>query len=175
MAILSCRTAPGIASFLTVDVPTVLSLLQENDLSSARWWLDAVREDYPAGGGDDSLAGLPFSRFWEKGKPGTPEEIRYAAASLLAGAADATEVVDILTSGRDRANSGVMRTNFDLALARAFAALERNVGSVAGGGASFPGGPAIGYSLHSARSDIGTIASGERCGTHRNCPALRLP
>jgi hypothetical protein len=60
MAILSCRTAPGIASFLTVDVPTVLSLLQENDLSSARWWLDAVREDYPAGGGDDSLAGLPF-------------------------------------------------------------------------------------------------------------------
>jgi transglutaminase-like putative cysteine protease/tetratricopeptide (TPR) repeat protein len=62
----------------------VLALADEGNLKLARTWLDRVRKEVHAGGGDDVLSGPPFARLWEQGEEGSAEQIRVAAVSLLA-------------------------------------------------------------------------------------------
>jgi len=61
----------------------VLDRIDKGDLSSARQFLDWLREDSHLGGGDDPLAGPVFPRLWTKGAAPDPRRMKLAAASLL--------------------------------------------------------------------------------------------
>jgi transglutaminase-like putative cysteine protease/tetratricopeptide (TPR) repeat protein len=61
----------------------VLDRLAENDQSAARVLLDWLREDQHLAGGDDPLAGVPFPRFWTKGKDSDAAKTKLAAAAIL--------------------------------------------------------------------------------------------
>jgi len=63
----------------------VLQLAAQGKTESAKIWLDRARQELPAGSGDDPLSGQMFSRFWHQGQTASPEQIRTAAALLLAG------------------------------------------------------------------------------------------
>ncbi len=95
------------------------------NLPAARTWLDWALEEAPASRDDDPLGGLPFTRFWIKGAEADESQIRYAAASLMAGSTLAAErAVPILEQGRKSA-SGNDLVDFDSALALAFMTLEQ--------------------------------------------------
>ena len=105
----------------------VLERVGNVDLAGARHWLDWAREEMPLQGGEDPFAGPPFPRFWERGKQGDKDAIRYAAASILAEG-EKTEVeraIPILQEGLAKAASDAERLRFDLALAHAFLKLKR--------------------------------------------------
>src|SRR5262249_32203972 len=72
---------PGVAQ-------RVLALADAGNLALARTWLDRVRKDVHAGGGDDVLSGPPFAHLWEQGQEGSVDQIRAAAAALLAESSD---------------------------------------------------------------------------------------
>ena len=103
----------------------VLNRLNKGDLPGARRWLDWAREERSPLGGNDPFVGSRFGSFWEKDSKKGPDQIRYAAASLIAETAAADRAIPILQEGRQRAVSDQVRLNFDLALAGAFARLER--------------------------------------------------
>jgi hypothetical protein len=65
---------------------------------------------------DDPTAGSPSARFWEKEQNGGRDEMRYAAASLLAGATGGVGI-EILKEGREKARSEGARLDFNVALA----------------------------------------------------------
>jgi tetratricopeptide (TPR) repeat protein/transglutaminase-like putative cysteine protease len=73
-------TAPG--DFSGVG-RLVLKLVNEGKTELARTWLDRVRQELPAGGGDDPLSGAMFSRVWHEGQNADAQAIRLAAALLL--------------------------------------------------------------------------------------------
>ena len=103
-----------------------LRLGSNGDIAAARRWLDWAREETPLTGGDDPLAGPPFPRFWTKGSDAGLEQIRYAAASLMATAKVIGEqALPILLEGREKASDDEVHVNFDLALAAAYSKLEQ--------------------------------------------------
>jgi len=61
----------------------VLDRVASGDLTSARSLLDWLREDQGLAGGDDPLWGLPFPRFWTKGRNAEARAMELAAASIL--------------------------------------------------------------------------------------------
>jgi tetratricopeptide (TPR) repeat protein len=63
----------------------VLDLVQKGDLEDAVSWLDRVRQELPARGGDDPLFGPFFSRIWLQNQGGKRDAnaIRRAAVTLL--------------------------------------------------------------------------------------------
>src|SRR5207248_4227547 len=74
------------AATSTVDTigAAVLALADAGDMESARTWLNWVREDVQAGGGDDPLRGLPFAALWPKDNAAANvDENRIAAASPM--------------------------------------------------------------------------------------------
>jgi tetratricopeptide (TPR) repeat protein len=94
-----------------------LKLVNDGKADAARTWLNWARESITAGGGDDPLAGPPFARLWQKEKAAaSADEIRLAAASLMAEKAFAQESAPILVSLRDTAPSDEMKTAADVAL-----------------------------------------------------------
>jgi len=98
-----------------------LDRAERDDLAGARRWLDWAREQLPPPGGDDPLAGSPFSRMWTKGAAGDKEKIRLAAAVLMAGHAEADRALPILEAGKAAAPEAD-RDAIDMALARVFLA-----------------------------------------------------
>jgi len=64
-----------------------LRLVEEGKTEQAKVWLDRVRRELPAGGGDDPLSGHMFSRVWQQGQAASPESIRLGAVLLLSGSA----------------------------------------------------------------------------------------
>jgi tetratricopeptide (TPR) repeat protein len=102
-----------------------LQRAERGDLASARRWLDWAREEQSLPGGDAPFLGPAFPRFWTKGSDAGLDEIRHAAASLMATTSDAESAIPILQEGRKRAASEDARTKFDLALAQAFMRLDR--------------------------------------------------
>ena len=89
------------------------------DLESARTWLNWVREDVQAGGGDDPLRGLPFASLWPKDNAATnADEIRIAAASLMLRKSD-ERGLPLLLAQREKANDH-MKTWIDVALGAAY-------------------------------------------------------
>ncbi|HJZ99369.1 MAG TPA: DUF3857 domain-containing protein [Candidatus Solibacter sp.] len=61
----------------------ILALLDEGKTELARAWLDRIRQELPAGNGDDPLSGQMFSRFWQQGQTADADSMRIAAALLL--------------------------------------------------------------------------------------------
>jgi tetratricopeptide (TPR) repeat protein len=96
---------------------SVLHFADVNDLESARTWLNWVREEIGAGGGDDPLASPPFAALWPKSKAtATAAEIRAAASVLLVSDSDYAPVaVERLLAVRDSVPEE-LRVRVDLAL-----------------------------------------------------------
>lgn len=70
----------------------VLRLVDAGKLDQARHWLDLVRREVPAGGGDDPLSGPMFARLWQRESKGDAAAIRRAAASLIVESQDGLEL-----------------------------------------------------------------------------------
>jgi tetratricopeptide (TPR) repeat protein len=111
------------------DEPTgigavALRLVENGDVAAARRWLDWAREEAPLPGGDDPYAGIPFSRLWNRGSKASPEEIRLAAASLMAMSEHrAEQSLPILIQDREKADSPDVRSYIDMALCWAYGML----------------------------------------------------
>ena len=102
-----------------------LHFVQNGELETARAWLNWLREDVTAGGGDDPLSGSGFAAVWPKAKAeATADEIRTAAAILLTADDDyATAAAPLLTAAREKAKEE-QRPWIDRALATAYAELD---------------------------------------------------
>lgn len=99
----------------------VLTFADAGQLEVARTWLNWLREDVPAGGGDDPLAGAPFASLWPKDNTAAnADEIRTAAASMM-GRKGTERSVPILLAMREKASNERTKTWIDLALANAYA------------------------------------------------------
>lgn len=61
----------------------VLQLIEKGQLDQAKVWLDRVRQQLPAGSGDDPLAGSMFPRIWQTRQPAEAMPMRVAAALLM--------------------------------------------------------------------------------------------
>lgn len=100
----------------------VLYALGEKKLKLAKSLLDWKRDLTHKAGGDDVFAGPLLPRFWtvDSTKPDadSPEAMRLAAISLLAGYMDAKPYLTEIAEAREKA-SGQRQTDFDLLLATA--------------------------------------------------------
>jgi tetratricopeptide (TPR) repeat protein len=98
----------------------VLTFADAGDLETARTWLNWLREDVQAGGGDDPLRGLPFASLWPKDNTAlNADEIRTAAASLMLRKGD-EKSVSILIAMREKAPSDRAKSWIDVALSAAY-------------------------------------------------------
>ena len=81
--------------------------------------LDWIREDQHLGGGDDTLGGPVFPRFWIKGEAADAHKMTLAAAALMVGTKPtAAQGVTLLEDARKTASTDRDKTNIELALAR---------------------------------------------------------
>jgi tetratricopeptide (TPR) repeat protein len=109
------------ATTSTVDTigAAVLALADAGELESARMWLNWVREDVQAGGGDDPLRGVPFASLWPKDNAAAnADEIRIAAASLMLRKGQ-ERALTLLLAQRDTANDHT-KTWIDVSLGAAY-------------------------------------------------------
>ncbi len=87
--------------------------------------LDWLREDQHLGGGDDTLGGPVFPRFWVKGEAADAQKMTLAAAAILAGTKPtAAQGVKLLEDARKSATTDRERMNIELALAEGYSQLE---------------------------------------------------
>ena len=99
----------------------VMALADAGDLETARTWLNWLREDVQAGGGDDPLRGVPFASLWPKDNATTnADEIRIAAASLMLRKGDEKGVATLLAM-RDKAPNDRAKSWIDVALSAGYA------------------------------------------------------
>lgn len=110
------------STFLVDTVGTsVLAFADAGDLEAARQWLNWVREDVQAGGGDDPLRGMPFASLWQKDNTtANADEIRTAAASLMLRKSE-TRGIPILLAMREKATNDRTKTWIDISLSAAYA------------------------------------------------------
>lgn len=111
---------------------TVLHFADGGELEAARTWLNWVRDDVGAGAADDPLSGSAFAAIWPKSKQSaTADEIRTAAAVLLASKQEyASAAIPHLLAVRAAAPDAV-RTHVDFALGMAYVEAEKTDESVA--------------------------------------------
>jgi hypothetical protein len=103
----------------------ILDREKNGDLRGARTLLDWAREEQHAEGGDDALSGKAFPRMWTKGKEGSPEEIRKAAAAILCQTKHTGEDgIEILETELAKATSEADKLNISLALLEGYNAEE---------------------------------------------------
>lgn len=98
---------------------------QAGELEAARQWLDWARDASSTPAADDPYGGPPFYHFWQPGSGRGADEIRFAAASLIAVGDGAESAVPILKEGLEAAEGPTARRRFEIALARAYSELER--------------------------------------------------
>jgi tetratricopeptide (TPR) repeat protein len=99
-------------------------LAEQNDVASAKHWLDWARE-HVSGGGDDPVASEPFAALWTRGRDATADEIRLAAAVLLPDTKKSSELaLPVLEAARGNASPDT-QWRIDQALATAYVSLER--------------------------------------------------
>ena len=104
----------------------VLDRLAANDQSGAGVLLDWLREDQHLAGGDDPLAGVPFPRFWTKGKESDAAKMRLAAAAILVIAdATAERGISILEAADGSVSADTDKTNVALALVYGYDRLRK--------------------------------------------------
>ena len=63
----------------------MLDRIKAGNLNGAKVLLDWIREDQHLGGGDDTLGGPVFPRFWIKGEAADANKMTLAAAALMVG------------------------------------------------------------------------------------------
>ncbi|HXM96890.1 MAG TPA: DUF3857 domain-containing protein [Candidatus Dormibacteraeota bacterium] len=103
----------------------ILDQLQAGNTAGARILLDWVRDEEHLAGGDDPLAGFAFPRMWTKGKEADGEQMKYAAAAILAQTKEtARDAVNILETGRSAAKNDSDKLNLGIALLSAYNNLE---------------------------------------------------
>jgi tetratricopeptide (TPR) repeat protein len=96
---------------------SVLRFANAGQLERARTWLNWMREEISAGGGDDPLRGAAFPILWPKGKmTATADEIRTAAASLMMRSGNKTSE-PILLAMREKTSSDDVKVRIDSVLA----------------------------------------------------------
>ncbi len=103
----------------------VLRRLEGGDEAGARRWLDWVREEMPRPTDDDPLSSPPFPLFWRKGSTAGPEEMRRAAASLMAVSDAPERALPVLQDGLQKATTDEQRLRYQHALAVAYLKLGR--------------------------------------------------
>jgi tetratricopeptide (TPR) repeat protein/transglutaminase-like putative cysteine protease len=114
----------------TVNKPNSIALemldrIKAGDLNGAKVLLDWIREDQHLGGGDDTLAGPVFPRFWIKGEAADAQKMTLAAASLMVGTKPtAAQGVKLLEDARKGTTTNREMLNIEIALAEGYAELE---------------------------------------------------
>jgi transglutaminase-like putative cysteine protease/tetratricopeptide (TPR) repeat protein len=98
----------------------VLALTDEGKIGLARTWLDRVRREVHAGGGDDPLSGEPFAHLWEQGQEGSADKVRTAAAALLADTVKGWKVAASILENVATDGTGSSSEFATMALAQAF-------------------------------------------------------
>ena len=114
----------------TSDKPNSIALemldrIKAGDLSGAKALLDWIREDQHLAGGDDTLGGPVFPRFWIKGQAADAHKMTLAAAALMVGTKPtAAQGVKLLEDARKSAATDRDKTNLELALAMGYSQLD---------------------------------------------------
>ncbi|HVG63100.1 MAG TPA: DUF3857 domain-containing protein [Hyalangium sp.] len=99
--------------------------VEAGDLDSARQWLDWARDAMPPTL-TESQAGANFLRLWKKGAAAAgKDELRVAAASLMAFGNQAVRAIPFLSLARERAATDTERRGFDRDLLAAYHQLKR--------------------------------------------------
>ncbi|WP_263451878.1 DUF3857 domain-containing protein [Hyalangium gracile] len=98
--------------------------LEAGDLAGARQWLNWARAAMPSTL-VESQAGANFLRLWRKGAEAGREEMRLAAASLMAFGQQAVRAIPHLSLARERATTDAERRGFDRDLLAAYYHLKR--------------------------------------------------
>lgn len=90
--------------------------------TAARQWLDWAKEQHKVSILEslNPYAGFPFARLWSKGREAAADEIRTAAAALLALSDKPESAIPILLDARDRNRPATLDLQIDRALAAAF-------------------------------------------------------
>ena len=103
----------------------ILDRLAAGNLAGARVLLDWVRDEEHLAGGDDPLAGSAFPRMWTKGKEATAEQMKNAAAAILAQTKPtARQGVQILEGARSDAKTDTTKTDLGIALLTGYSNLQ---------------------------------------------------
>jgi transglutaminase-like putative cysteine protease/Flp pilus assembly protein TadD len=103
----------------------ILDRLQAGNTAGARVLLDWVRDEEHLAGGDDPLAGLAFPRMWTKGKEADAEQMKNAAAAILAQSKEtARDAVVVLETARSKAKNEGDKLNLGVALLSAYNNLD---------------------------------------------------
>ncbi len=114
----------------TADKPNSIALemldrIKAGNLNGAKVLLDWIREDQHLGGGDDTLGGPVFPRFWIKGETADANKMTLAAAALMVGTKPtAAQGVNLLENARKTAATDRDKTNIELALAMGYSELK---------------------------------------------------
>ncbi len=107
----------------------VLHALVRNDAAAAKAMLDWKRDLTHRGGGDDPLDGPLLPRFWTVGSSragaDSPEAMKLAAISLLAGSTDAKPYVADLQKAAAEATGAQRKEDMDLLLAQVAVGVEQ--------------------------------------------------
>jgi tetratricopeptide (TPR) repeat protein len=103
----------------------VLDRIKAGNLNGAKALLDWIREDQHLGGGDDTLGGPVFPRFWIKGEAAEAPKMTLAAGSLMVGTKPtAAQGVKLLEDARKSATTNREKINIEIALAEGYGELE---------------------------------------------------
>jgi tetratricopeptide (TPR) repeat protein len=97
---------------------------EAGELEGARQWLDWARDSMPSTL-TESQAGANFLRLWKKGAEAGRDEVRVAAASLMAFGQQPVRAIPLLSSARERATTDAERRGFDRDLLAAYFQLKR--------------------------------------------------
>jgi transglutaminase-like putative cysteine protease/tetratricopeptide (TPR) repeat protein len=97
---------------------------EAGDLEGARQWLDWARDAMPPTL-PETQTGANFLRLWKKGAPAGRDEVRVAAASLMAFGEQAVRAIPFLSQAREKAGTDVERRGFDRDLLAAYFHLKR--------------------------------------------------
>ena len=114
----------------SIEKPNAIALemldrIKAGNLAGAKILLDWIREDQHLGGGDDTLGGPVFPRFWIKGEAADAHKMTLAAATLLAGTKPtAPQGIKLLEDARQSAKTEREKTNIELALAVGYSELN---------------------------------------------------
>jgi transglutaminase-like putative cysteine protease/tetratricopeptide (TPR) repeat protein len=103
----------------------IMDRLQVGNTAGARVLLDWVRDEEHLAGGDDPLAGFAFPRIWTKGKEADEQQMKIAAAAILAQTKEtAGEAVKLLETAKNTATNETDKMNLGLALVNVYSSLS---------------------------------------------------
>ncbi|WP_224362535.1 DUF3857 domain-containing transglutaminase family protein [Hyalangium versicolor] len=98
--------------------------LEAGDLDGARQWLNWARDAMPSTL-PENQSGANFARLWKKGVEAGREEMRLAAASLMAFGQQAVRAIPFLIQAREKAKTDAERRGFDRDLLAAYYHLKK--------------------------------------------------